>query len=161
MRRWSTIIRRGSKAKQAAESRQAARHTCVLCKPGLLRPSAGLAALPCDENVTGRRAIPSSCNQRLSLVPLPTKGRFPISAQELTEVMTKKTLMGATALRTFAAGGFAEGKFGFLEVLDAQRALSDARGQLNDALREFHARRAEAERLRGRVPGVSPAGGAR
>jgi len=31
--------------------------------------------------------------------------------------------------------GFAEGKFTFLEVLDAQRALSDTRAQLNEALR--------------------------
>ena len=46
----------------------------------------------------------------------------------------------------FAAGGFAEGKFGFLEVLDAQRALSDVRAQLNDALREFHARDADHRR---------------
>lgn len=86
------------------------------------------------------------------------------SVQDLRRV----ALPAAEQAANFAAGGFAEGKFGFLEVLDAQRALSDARAQLNDALREFHARRAEAERLRGRVPGVppqtpgvSPAGGAR
>ena len=61
----------------------------------------------------------------------------------------------ATRLATI---GFAEGKFTFLEVLDAQRALSDTRAQLNEALREFHARRAEAERLRGQQPGVMPTG---
>ena len=86
------------------------------------------------------------------------------SVQDLRRV----ALPAAEQAANFAAGGFAEGKFGFLEVLDAQRALSDARALLNDALREFHARRAEAERLRGHVPGVppqtpgvSPAGGAR
>lgn len=49
----------------------------------------------------------------------------------------------------FARAGFQEGRFSFLEVLDAQRTLFEARGQLNDALREFHLRRAEADRLAG------------
>ena len=37
-------------------------------------------------------------------------------------------------------------------------ALAD---RLNDALRDFHARRAETERLRGNEPGVLPVGGLR
>jgi outer membrane protein, heavy metal efflux system len=49
----------------------------------------------------------------------------------------------------FARAGYAEGRFSFLEVLDAQRTLFDARAQLNDALRDFHTRRAEADRLSG------------
>lgn len=49
----------------------------------------------------------------------------------------------------FARTGFQEGRFSFLEVLDAQRTLFEARGQLNEALREFHMRRAEADRLAG------------
>jgi cobalt-zinc-cadmium efflux system outer membrane protein len=52
----------------------------------------------------------------------------------------------------FARDGYAEGRFSFLEVLDAQRTLFDARAQLNDALREYHTRRAEADRLSGGSP---------
>jgi cobalt-zinc-cadmium efflux system outer membrane protein len=61
----------------------------------------------------------------------------------------------------FARGGYAEGKFGFLDVLDAQRSLFDARAQLNDALREFHTRHAEVERLRGQEAGSLTMAGAR
>ena len=73
--------------------------------------------------------------------------------------LRRTALPAAEQATRLATIGFAEGKFNFLEVLDAQRALSDTRAQLNDALREFHARRAEAERLRGQQPGAMPAGG--
>lgn len=82
-------------------------------------------------------------------------------AWRAVQSLRRDALPAAEQAARFAAGGFAEGKFGFLEVLDAQRALSDARAQLNDALREFHARRAETERLRGQDPGALPAGGVR
>ncbi|MEJ0017014.1 MAG: TolC family protein [Acetobacteraceae bacterium] len=61
----------------------------------------------------------------------------------------------------FAGTGYAEGKFPFLEVLDAQRALSDVRAELIEALREFHARRAEVERLRGETAGNLSLAGSR
>ncbi len=70
----------------------------------------------------------------------------------------RAALPAAEEAARLATGGFAEGKFTFLEVSDAQKALSDTRAQLNDALREFHARRAEAARLSGQEPGVPPAG---
>jgi cobalt-zinc-cadmium efflux system outer membrane protein len=60
-----------------------------------------------------------------------------------------------------ASSGFAEGKFSFLEVLDAQRALSDARAQLLESYRDFHARRAAVERLRGQQPIADLTGGSR
>ncbi len=72
--------------------------------------------------------------------------------------LRRTSLPAADQAARFAAGGFAEGKFGFLEVLDAQRSLSDTRTQLNDALREYHARRAEVDRLRGRLAGLAEGG---
>lgn len=49
----------------------------------------------------------------------------------------------------FAREGYSAGKFAFLEVLDAQRTLFDARARLNEALKEFHVRCAEVDRLTG------------
>ncbi|MGQ0658901.1 MAG: TolC family protein [Chromatiales bacterium] len=55
------------------------------------------------------------------------------------------------AQRTFEATtvGYREGKFGYLEVLDAQRTLFEARGQFLDALARYHTATAELERLIG------------
>ncbi len=64
----------------------------------------------------------------------------------------RAALPAAEEAARLATGGFAEGKFTFLEVSDAQKALSDTRAQFNDVLREFHARRAEVERLLGQEP---------
>lgn len=79
------------------------------------------------------------------------------SAQSLR----RAALPAAEQAARLALGGFTEGKFTFLEVLDAQRALSETRVQLNETLREFHTRRAEVDRLRGQGPGIAPAGGVR
>lgn len=43
--------------------------------------------------------------------------------------------------------GYRAGKFPYLEVLDAQRTLVEARAQYNDTLKEYHGKRAEVERL--------------
>lgn len=43
--------------------------------------------------------------------------------------------------------GYREGKFAFLEILDAQRTLFDAKEQRVAALRSYHVARAEVERL--------------
>ena len=43
--------------------------------------------------------------------------------------------------------GYGAGKFQYLEVLDAQRTLFDARAQYMSALRDYHMRKAELERL--------------
>ena len=91
-----------------------------------------------------------------------------VTAERRTELawravqsLRRDALPAAEQAARFAAAGFAEGKFGFLDVLDAQRALSDTRAQLNDALREFHVRRASVKRLRGQEFGVPPAEGSR
>lgn len=70
---------------------------------------------------------------------------------------------GAEQAFGFAREGYAAGRFSFLEVLDAQRTLLEARTQLNAALRDVHLRRAEADRLSGgpAVPGAEDLGGRR
>ena len=45
--------------------------------------------------------------------------------------------------------GYREGKFGYLDVLDAQRSLFDAQGQYIDALAGYHTSVADIERLIG------------
>jgi len=50
--------------------------------------------------------------------------------------------------------GFREGKFGFLEVLDAQRSLFEARLLHLDSLRRYAAARTQLERLIGHFPGI-------
>jgi cobalt-zinc-cadmium efflux system outer membrane protein len=52
------------------------------------------------------------------------------------------------AFRT-AMEGYQMGKFGFLEVLDAERTLFETRGRYIDALAGYHKARAEVERLLG------------
>lgn len=91
-----------------------------------------------------------------------------IAAERRTELawrtvqsLRRRAVPAAEQAAHLAAGGFAEGKFTYIEALDAQRAMSDARAQLNDALRDYHARRAETERLRGEMPTIMPAGGLR
>ena len=99
---------------------------------------------------------------RLTLVAsLTTAERRTELAWRSVQSLRRTALPTADQAARFAAVGFAEGKFTFLEVLEAQRTLSDVRAQLNDALREFHARRAETERLRGNEPGALPVGGLR
>lgn len=56
--------------------------------------------------------------------------------------------------------GYREGKFGFLEVLDAQRTLFEVRGQYIEALAAYHQARAEVERLTGAPLGAAMANNA-
>jgi cobalt-zinc-cadmium efflux system outer membrane protein len=43
--------------------------------------------------------------------------------------------------------GYREGKFGYLDVLDAQRTLFDVKGQYIEALKGYHKAVATVERL--------------
>ena len=65
------------------------------------------------------------------------------------DALRRTALPAAERAFGYAREGYREGKFSFLEVLDAQRTLFEARGQLNDVLRELHTRRAEVDRLSG------------
>ena len=53
-----------------------------------------------------------------------------------------------------ATEGYRQGKFGFLDVLDAQRTLFETKGQYLDALSAYHKAVAEAERLIGEPLGA-------
>ncbi len=55
------------------------------------------------------------------------------------------------ARRTYEAAseGYRQGKFGFIQVLDAQRTLVQVRGQRIQALEAYHKAIAELERLIG------------
>lgn len=53
-----------------------------------------------------------------------------------------------------ATEGYRQGKFGFLEVLDAQRTLFETKGQYLDALSSYHKAVADAERLIGEPLGA-------
>ena len=65
--------------------------------------------------------------------------------------LRRTVLPAAVEAASFARSGYAEGKFSLLEVLDAQRVLSDVREQLNGALLEVQQLRADIARLRGTV----------
>jgi outer membrane protein, heavy metal efflux system len=67
------------------------------------------------------------------------------------EVTTLKTqiLPGAQSAFDAASTGYRLGKFGFLDVLDAQRTLFEAKAQYLRALASYHQALAEVERLIG------------
>ena len=63
------------------------------------------------------------------------------------ERMQTKLLPAAEKAFTLARAGYEKGKFPYLEVLDAQRTLFNARAQYHDALKRYHTARANVERL--------------
>ena len=67
------------------------------------------------------------------------------------EVTTLQNEVLPDARRVFEAvnEGYRQGKFGLLDMLDAQRTLFEARGQYIDALAAYHKAITEAERLSG------------
>ena len=111
---------------------------------GIARAHAELARAEADAE-RGRQTLVASliaAEQRMQI------------AWRAVQSLRRTAVPAASQAAGFARGGYAEGKFGFLDVLDAQRSLFDARAQLNDALRDFHTRRAEVERLRGQEAGA-------
>lgn len=72
-----------------------------------------------------------------------------VAARTELDMLARNILPGAQAAHEAVLKGFELGKFGFLELLDAQRTLSAARSQELDALREAHHAAASIERLLG------------
>jgi len=72
-----------------------------------------------------------------------------------TNAMNHEIVPAAETAFTSTETGYREGKLGFLEVLDAQRALFEARMLLLDSREEYAIARTELERLIGRP--LSPA----
>jgi cobalt-zinc-cadmium efflux system outer membrane protein len=59
---------------------------------------------------------------------------------------------GAQSAFEAASEGYRQGKFGFLDVLDAQRTLFEARGQYVSALATYHKALADLDRAIGKLP---------
>ena len=71
------------------------------------------------------------------------------SARSAADILGTSVLPGAQSAFDAAQEGYQLGKFGFLDVLDAQRTLFAARVQHLNALVAFHTAAAEVERLVG------------
>ena len=74
-----------------------------------------------------------------------------VSGKQAAESLAAEILPGAQSAFEVANKGFSTGKFGFLDVLDAQRTLSQTKSQYIDALQETHQAVAEIERILGDV----------
>ncbi len=69
------------------------------------------------------------------------------SAYSETVALKNAVLPGAEEAFQFAREGYEAGKFGYLDVLDAQRTLFDARKQFNQSILDYHRQRAAIERI--------------
>lgn len=69
------------------------------------------------------------------------------SAYRQAEILKSQMIPAAEKAYQLSRQGYGAGKFAYLEVLDAQRTLSDVRAQFNEALKTYHIRSAEVEQL--------------
>ncbi len=79
------------------------------------------------------------------------------AAEQETEIMKSQVVPAAEAAFTAMETGYTEGKFGFLDVLDAQRELFESRSLLLDSREEYGLTLTELERLIGTTPSVARA----
>lgn len=70
-----------------------------------------------------------------------------INAYNEAVTLEATVLPGAEEAFNYAREGYQAGKFDYLEVLDAQRTLFDARRQYNTAILDYHRQRAVIERM--------------
>ncbi len=71
------------------------------------------------------------------------------AAAEIATALESEVVPAATSAFDAVEIGYSEGKFGFLDVIDAQRTLFDARSILLDSLAEYALARVDLERLIG------------
>ncbi len=71
------------------------------------------------------------------------------TACETATTLRAEVLPGAQEAFAIASRSYTEGKLAYIDVLDAQRTLYEARGQYTDALVEYHKAVADVERLIG------------
>lgn len=72
-----------------------------------------------------------------------------LAAHNEIQLLTKNILPTATETFEKTQEGYRQGKFGYLDVLDAERTLFDARQQYLDALTAYHTQIVRLERLTG------------
>ncbi len=77
------------------------------------------------------------------------------AAEQETKIMKSQIVPGAEAAFAATEIGYTEGKFGFLDVLDAQRALFESRSLLRDSREEYALTLTELERLVGITPSIA------
>jgi cobalt-zinc-cadmium efflux system outer membrane protein len=77
------------------------------------------------------------------------------TSRQEADALQKDVLPGAQSAYDAAAKGFEFGKFGFLDVLDAQRTLLQAKSQYLRTLSEAHRSAAEIDRILGEPPHAS------
>lgn len=109
-----------------------------------------------DRNQGGRKAAVSTVNrvryQRDAALiqaqtALASAYRALISADTELAVLMQELLPGAKSAFEAASLGYREGKFGFLDVLDAQRTFFEVHGQHVAAMVSYHLAKADIERL--------------
>jgi cobalt-zinc-cadmium efflux system outer membrane protein len=71
------------------------------------------------------------------------------------DALKTTVIPGAQSAFEAASEGYRQGKFGYLDVLDAQRTLFEARGQYVSALATYHKAVADLERAIGKMPNAA------
>ena len=90
-------------------------------------------------------------NARIRLIETLTGAHNELAAAFFESTSLRdKVVKGAGRVFDAVQIGYAEGKFGYLELLDAQRTLFEARGDYIKALARYHKSRAVVDRLVGR-----------
>ena len=79
-----------------------------------------------------------------------------VSAANEVQVLQKDVLPATHEMFQATQEGYRQGKFGFLDALDAQRTLFDIRGQFLEALTAYHKAVADIERLIGEELHATP-----
>ena len=110
------------------------------------RNQGGIAAAAAARN-QARQAGRAARNQALAV--LNGSLRDLNSAYASAKTLREQTLPAATQAMETVDAGYRAGKFGFLELLDAQRTLFEVKGQYTQALAAYHQARADVERLVG------------
>jgi len=109
-----------------------------------------------DRNQGGKRAAAYELNKareekraghaRIQMELAKTYQALSSAYMEATE-LDKNLLQGAESLFKASKAGYSQGKLDYLNVLDAQRTLFEARGQYIDALASYHIAKTDVERL--------------
>jgi cobalt-zinc-cadmium efflux system outer membrane protein len=97
-----------------------------------------------EQGLARRHAVETAIHTAL----VETYARLSSSFNEAT-ALREKVVQGAQSAFDAANEGYRAGKLGFLDVLDAQRTLFEAKAKYIDALVAYHAARADVERLIG------------